>query len=124
MNSSYYKNIITNRTILVYKKRNHITYKGYWIWGKSLNDLVQIIKEEVFNDLDYLPEKIDTKVKTLHDFSQWIKLINNIYKNEINEYTFYFYSNINQALKQVKANNSEIYVDYNKTFTGDCLKEE
>ncbi|MBR3890676.1 MAG: hypothetical protein IKJ30_01215 [Bacilli bacterium] len=120
--------LITNRTILVYKKREHNMYKGYWLWGSSFKALLSILLKEIEEDIgditkEYMKSKINSIISII-DLERWIYSVNLLYKECNIKYRYYVYSNIEEAIERVKKNKGTIYFDYNKTFNGDCLKEE
>lgn len=87
------------------------------------------IKQSLKKDNKLLKILNDVKeLKTVNEAKRIISQINNFVDTNITinkKYKLYIYTNIEEAIKQVIKNNSNIYINLNKTFKEDdyCLKD-
>lgn len=131
------KEKIVANTILVYIEIENIRKEGFWLWSIDLGKIKKFLyralsefhKQLVKKDNNVL-EILDSikKISTLKEARTIIHKINAFAVNNafINKrYKIYIYRSIEEAIKKVIKNNSNIYINLNKTFKEDdyCLKD-
>ena len=131
------KEKIVSNTILIYIKIKNIRKGGFWIWSVDLEKIKRFlnkaltieIKQSLKKDNKLLKILNDVKeLKTVNEAKRIISQINNFVDTNITinkKYKLYIYTKIEEAIKQVIKNNSNIYINLNKTFKEDdyCLKD-
>lgn len=125
-----YKQIktISYSSIFIYIKKNNGALKGYWIWDVRLSKLKIKLAVELLYHHKTVPQiyKFITLINRCFTLYQLRKILNKINEycfKENNGFEYKLYCNAEDAVKEVKKHNGNVFVDYDKTIEEDCLTE-
>lgn len=123
-----------NKTInyssaFIYIKKNHDIFKGYWIWDERLSKLKIKFAAELLYHHKTIPQIYEfiyliNRCFTMYQLDKIIKKINEYCFKENNGFEYKLYCNAEDAIKEVKKHNGDVFIDYNKTIEEDCLTEQ
>lgn len=119
---------INYSSIFIYIKRNDDIFKGYWIWDERLSKLKIKFAVELLYNHKMVPQiyefiSLINRCFTLDQLGKVIKKINKYCLKENNGFEYKLYCNADDAIKEVRKHNGDVFIDYNKTIEEDCLTE-
>ena len=119
---------INYSNVFIYIKKNDRIFRGYWIWDERLSALKIKLATELLYHHKTVPQiykfiSLLNKCFTLHQLRKTLNEINEYCFRENNGFEYKLYCNADEAIKEIKKHNGDIFVDYNKTIEEDCLTE-